>query len=333
MASQAHLRPCGGNKTIRRVRILVLLLPLVAACSAPEPTALRFLQANVGTALLSCDAYAFKLCDGGAEAAIAGNITALDVDVIALQEILPDAVCAAIDADGGEADPRRSCHPDVRAAEPTQLKRLLPDDTWETRCDDRNGYECVAVRRERATFVGAYETGPEVDPVLDCDSGFSVGRVDVQLGDDGDAPIVRVVNGHPQSTKDTCRKAQVEQVFETLATDDDGVAGIIVSGDMNLDPFSLGLNADDVSVPVWSAYVGDADDDRPFIYASGTAERSPPYATTTTLIEATLDHVAVRGLSGTCTTLGAAPGTTPLDGEADVMDHRALDCELTLLAP
>jgi hypothetical protein len=319
------------------MRIPVLLLPVaVAACAPPEPAALRFLQANVGTALLSCDAYVFKLCDGAAEAAIAAHITALDPDVIALQEVLPDTVCDDVDAAGGESDPRRSCHPDVRANEPTQLHRLLPPDTWETRCDDKNGYECVAVRRDRATFVGAYETAPDVDASLDCDPGFSVGRVDVAVGPDEnieDVPVVRVVNGHPQSTKDTCRKAQVEQIFDTLAVDDDGVAGIIVSGDMNLDPFSLGLNADDVSVPVWSAHVGDDDDGRPFVYASGTAERSPPYATTTALIEATLDHVAVRGLSGTCTTLGAAPGTTALDGDAAVMDHRALDCSLVLDAP
>lgn len=64
-----------------------------------------------------------------------------------------------------------------------------------------------------------------------------------------------------------------------------------------------------------------------------SGEALPPYATTTTLIEATLDHVAVRGLSGTCTTLGAAPGTTSLDGDAAIMDHRALDCVLTLDAP
>jgi len=320
------------------MRIPVLFLPLaVAACSSPEPAALRFLQANVGTALLSCDAYVSKLCDAGAEAAIAANIAALDPDVIALQEVLPDTVCDDVDAAGGEADPRRSCHPDVRATEPSQLHRLLPPDAWETRCDDKNGYECVAVRRDRGRFVGAYETAPDVDASLGCDPGFSVGRIDVAIDVDEDAgenaPVLRVVNGHPQSTKDTCRKAQVEQLFETLAVDDDSVAGVIVSGDMNLDPFSLGLNADDVSVPVWSAHVGDDDDGRPFVYASGIAERAPPYATTTTLIEATLDHVAVRGLSGTCTTLGAAPGTTPLDGDAAIMDHRALDCVLTLDAP
>jgi hypothetical protein len=43
----------------------------------------------------------------------------------------------------------------------------------------------------------------------------------------------------------------------------------------------------------------------------------------------TLDHVVVRGLEGSCVTLGEAEGTTRLDG-GDGCDHRALSCRVSL---
>lgn len=312
---------------LRLLACIVSILVVGCLAEPASPYSVRLLQANVGTALLSCDRYVYKLCRRDAEVAIAARIEALSPDVVALQEVLPDTVCDAIDAAGGEDDSAGSCHVETRRDEPSQLRRLLPDAVWETRCDGRNGYECVAIRRGRASFLTDVVTAPAIDEAAECDPGFSVSRVDVRLEVDG-APLVRVVNAHPQSTKDTCRRAQLEQLFGELAIDD-GVDAVIVSGDMNLDPFSLGLNESDVSVPVWSEYVGDDDDDRAFVYASGPAERRPPYPTTTALLEATLDHVAVRGLSGVCVTQGAAPGTTPIDGEAAVLDHRALDCSLT----
>ena len=296
-----------------RMRILFLALAVAAGLGCTEATTpLRLLQANVGTALLSCDPYVFKLCDVASEVAIAAAIVELDPDVIALQEVLPDTVCDAIDAAGGEDNVARSCHPDARAAEASQLRRLLPVDAWDVACDDRNGFECVAARVGRATLAGPYETAPSVADVDSCDDGFSVGRIDVEIGE----RVVRIVNGHPQSTKDTCRQAQVGQIFDTLAVadddddDDEGddVDAIVVSGDMNLDPFSLGLDEDDASVPVWSAHVGEEGDGLPFVYASGPAEHAPAFPTTNTFIPLTLDHVAVRGASGVCVTLGGAEG-------------------------
>jgi hypothetical protein len=45
----------------------------------------------------------------------------------------------------------------------------------------------------------------------------------------------------------------------------------------------------------------------------------------------TIDHVvATTGLSGTCTTLGEAPGTARLEGPEGGLDHRALHCEVTV---
>jgi endonuclease/exonuclease/phosphatase family metal-dependent hydrolase len=311
--------------------LAALSLPGIAgvACLPPGPAdvTVQLLQANVGTALLSCDAYAYKLCDAGAEAAIAARIAAASADVLTLQEVLPDAVCDAIDDAGGEDDPGRTCHPAVRATTPTQAARLVDGATHDVRCDERNGFECVAVARSRARFVSGYVTAPIIEAIDGdvCDTGFTVGRVDVDI----DGVVVRVINGHPQSTKDTCRRAQVEQIFGPLAQDDDDrVQAVIVAGDMNLDPFGFALDDDDVSVPAWQSHVGGEGAD--FAYASGPAEQEPPYPTTTTLVTATLDHVAVRGGSGVCTTLGAAPGTTNLDEDRGAMDHRALSCALTL---
>lgn len=314
---------------------LLVVAGLAAAGIACDPAVddavpLRLLQANVGTALLACDAYVFKLCDADAEAAIAAAVDAIDADVIALQEVLPDAVCDAIDAGGGEANPARSCHPDVRAAAASQRARIVSDDRYDVRCDDRNGFECVAVARDRVRFVGDYVTAAAIASVDGdaCDPGFSVGSVDVDV----DGLAVRIINGHPQSTKDTCRAAQVRQIFDELAVAG-AVDAVVVSGDMNLDPFNLGLDADDVSVDVWRAHVADDPDDdtAPFVYASGPAEREPPHPTTTTaLFTATLDHVAVSGGAGRCATLGAAPNTVNLDDNAGAMDHRALDCALVL---
>lgn len=300
----------------QRSIIAALLLSSCAPDSSSSTTSLSWLQANVGTARLDAEPYVYKLNDVAAEVAIAANIEALRPDVVALQEVLPDRICDALD----ETDAARSCAASVRADVVRQIDRLLPPSTWEVVCDPRNGYECVGVRRSVGVIVGDVVTAPPVASDQDCDDGFTVGRVDVDV----DGTTVRVLNGHPQSTNAACRAAQVEQLF---AFDDGSVDHVVVSGDMNLDPFGFGLNEDDVSVDVWSRHVGEG---TAFAYASGPAERQPPYPTTQGLFEAVLDHVAVRGGSGVCTTLGEAPSTSPLDDDVKVMDHRALSCALEL---
>ena len=318
--------------------IPVVAVVAIAAAGCPrEPavaTPFQLLQANVGTARLDAGRYVYKLNDVAAERAIAAGIVALDPDVVALQEVLPDHVCDAIDdEDGGEDDAGRACHVDVRAEVPRQIDRLLPPADWAVVCEPRQGYECVGVRRGRGVIVGSYRSAPAV--VIDdegCDDGFTVGRVDVQLDVQFGGGTVAVLNGHPQSTNSRCRAAQVAQLFALDDDNDasDGVDAAVVTGDMNLDPFGFGLDEDDESVVVWNEHVGDDDDGRAFVYASGTAERLPPYPTTRGLFEAVLDHVAVRAGSGRCTTLGEAPGTILLDGERSVMDHRALNCAVSV---
>jgi hypothetical protein len=50
-------------------------------------------------------------------------------------------------------------------------------------------------------------------------------------------------------------------------------------------------------------------------------------------IARTIDHaLATSGLGGTCATLGEAPGTERLEGPEGGLDHRALDCDVVLVA-
>lgn len=305
---------------------------LLATCAAPTPPTVEFtlLQANVGNAQLSCgDDYVYKLCDFDVEGRIAAQIAQLAPDVIVLQEVVPDALCDGFVED----DPTRVCHPDHRATEPSQVRRLLGDG-YDVVCDDRNGYECIGVRHDGPVRAKTpYVTAPVVvdDDGVACDPGFSVGSLVLAVAGN----LVVVVDGHPNSTLPSCRAAQVRQIFENV--DDDGVGLVggdeqqaIVSGDMNLDPFNAGLNETDESVDVWRTHVHEPDvDAADFVYASGPTERRPPWPTSTTLLDQVLDHVAVRGLRGSCVTLGEAEGTTRLDGGAGC-DHRALSCSLSI---
>lgn len=306
----------------------------LTTCAPPSPPFVEFtlLQANVGNARLSCgEGYVYKLCDVEVEARITARIAQLSPDIVVLQEVMPDALCDTFVED----DPTRVCHPAHRATEPSQVRRLLGDG-YDVACDDRNGYECVGVRTGSvARSARAYRTAPVVD--VDgavCDPGFSVGSRPVSVGGN----VVVVVDAHPHSTKPPCRAAQVRQIFAAVGDDDVGLVGgkeqpAVVSGDMNLDPFNVGLNETDESVDVWNSFVHETDDEAAgggdFFYASGPTERRPPWPTSTTLLDQVLDHVAVRGLQGGCVTLGEAPGTTRLDG-GEGCDHRALLCSLSI---
>jgi endonuclease/exonuclease/phosphatase family metal-dependent hydrolase len=274
--------------------VLLLTMLVLMSCT---PTEFTLLQANVGNAELSCAEDAFKLCHQDVLERIRDNIAVLKPDVVTFQEIRP-------------------------TTPGNQVTALLGAD-YDYACDDRSGYECVAIRRSAGALVGSYRLAPPVE--LDnepCDDGFSVGSQRLELA----GKEVQVINAHPMSTNEHCRGAQVDQMFGLVDAEH-----VVVAGDMNLDPFGYGFDDNDESVPVWNRYVQQADDasDDQFIYASGPAERLPPYPTTTVIIQSTLDHVAIRGLSGTCQTLGRAPGTTRLDG-GDGCDHLALSCALAV---
>jgi hypothetical protein len=293
-----------------RILIVVATAGAFMGCTA-EPQTLRLLQANVGNSLLSCqDGYAFKLCEKATEDAVRDQIASLAPDVIALQEVLPS--CDGVVED----DPTYVCHAD-HASNELQIERILPDG-YAFACDDRNGYECVAVKEEVASLSSSYVVGDPVgsDDDEDCDPGFTVGEITVSPRD---AMSFTLVNGHPQSGFiGACRRKQLQQVFTEF------IGGpTVLSGDWNLDPFS-GV---DPSVDYWVQNVGE---EKPFAYHSGIAERNPPFPTTDNVLQtAVLDHVASNFASGTCMTLGEAEGTERLcPGES--CDHRALLCALDI---
>lgn len=306
---------------IQHLAVIMIGTALGGGCPAePERVPFTFLQANVGNSLLACDdPYLYKLCEQEVEDALRDNIAALNPDVVALQEVLPDNFCDTLAEP--EDDPRFVCHPDHLGAEGSQARRLLGPD-YDILCDDRGQFECVAART--GMLSGPYQVAPPVDSddAEECDPNFSVGAAHVTVPG---AAGFTLVNGHPQSAFiGACRDKQLQQVFA-----DDGLAQgpTLLSGDWNLDPYRAG---DDPSVVTWTQYVG-PDDATRFRYHSGVAERQPPYATNVVAgIASILDHVASDTLQGTCQTLGEASGTTRLDGEVGGgCDHRALFCELT----
>lgn len=295
-----------------------MLALALAGCPALDAGApFTLLQANVGNTLLACQTgYIFKLCEVEVENAIRDNIAALAPDVIAFQELLP--TCDGIEED----DARFVCHPDHIASQPSQLVRLLGDG-YQTTCDERNGFECIAVKRGgRAQLEAGYTTAPPVesDAEENCDDGFTVGTAQIVVG----ATLLTVVNGHPQSGFiGRCRRKQLEQVIAFAP----GTFPALLSGDWNLDPF----RDTDESADLWVANVGLVEEGKRFRYHSGPAERNPPLPTTeNVLFTGTLDHVASTTLTGTCTTLGEAEGSARLDGAdgGNGCDHRALACQL-----
>jgi hypothetical protein len=311
----------------------------LAAASTDEvlATQVRAVVANVGNVSPHCAEQAFSLCLLPLEERIAPRLAELDPDVIALIEVLPPDLCDGVTPQ----NPSNSCS--LPTQDPPQALRLLAHDTYDVVCGDRHAWDCLAVRAS----IGAIEGCPggycgPVAPSLPvdegCDDGFESFLVDVTLHD---VPLTVAVT-HPDSTDETCRADQVADLFAAVeATDREA----LVLGDFNLDPF----REQDASVDIWDAHVGD---DRPLRLLSGPVEHEPPYFTLLPFESAqldptgslpvnvelrdlalarTIDHVvATTGLSGACTTLGEAPGTERLEGPEGGLDHRALDCEVTV---
>lgn len=302
-----------------RAAVLFLLLVPVLACAPEEPAepvTFTLLTANVGNVLLACEGYAYNLCHVDVERRATEAIAALAPDVILLQEVVSDAQCEAL----LESDPALTCHPEHRATEPSQARRLVGDG-YSLTCDAREGFECVAVKSSFGAISGCAEGArcddAETPPAPEgCDEGFSVSAVAV-VPHAGEG--FRVVNGHPASGFGAaCRAAQLQQAFGQLA----GEGQALVGGDMNVDPF----RDNDEAVLVWDEHVGD---DERFRYHSGPKEHQPPYPTSVNPLSVNvLDHVVSDFAEGTCVTLGEAPDTDRLDG-GEGMDHRALSCRLT----
>lgn len=289
---------------------------------------MRLIQANVGNVALTCRGYNFKLCYSETESRLGSALAAYHADVIALQELVTIEQCAAM----SESDPARVCWPNHLADVADQARRLVGDD-YTIACDTRSHYECVAVRRGWGAISGCGDGELCIDPAVTetadatagCDAGFSASAVVIQPRN---ALAFRLIDAHPPSGHAaSCRRATLEQIFAGETALARGPRSLL-SGDFNLDPFT----GSDASEQYFRSWVGPG---RAFRYHSGPAEHSPPYVTASypPILgfggDHTYDHVVSNFAHGTCTTLGAAPGTSRLDGGSGT-DHRALLCRLSL---
>jgi hypothetical protein len=315
--------------------------PLDLVSDLPEvaESPFTFLAANIGNVdVFRCATMAFNLCGIESEDAFAETVARLRPDIVALSEVPTPAQCAAL----GEVEPWHICHPDHIAAhggEQEAVRRMLGDG-YTIACNVGAGFECVGARVGRAAIAGCAEgalcrDGARTSPTPDgCDDGFSVSAVSAEVAD----LTLDVVNVHPKSGNSDadaeCRLGVLRPAFEDDHPDPiRALPMTLVGGDFNFDPYSQDPERADVAW--WNGLVGGVfgDPERPFWYHSGIAEHNPPYPTLFgTLV---LDHVVSNALTGTCVTLGAAPGTAPADRDAgdniaERFDHRALYCLLGL---
>ncbi len=304
------------------------------------PRGFSVLAANVGNVdLLRCDTALYKLCDAAQEKRVAERIARAKPDVALLSEVLAPGQCDEL---GPAAPAWHACHPEHRAAEPDQARRLLGPD-YTIACEPRRGYECVAVRREFAKLRGCDDGAlcrgllRSAEALPGCDDGFTLSMATVEV--DGVALDVGVA--HPPSgftaEAQACRRDFLPAVLAPR-----GAPGslrqqprALVGGDFNLDPYRHGTDADGTyflaQVRTSASAAGG-----PLLLHSGLQEHDPPYWTAP-LTRATWDHVVSEGLTGRCVTLGAHEGYPPLDmavgPELQRLDHLAQYCVLSLASP
>ena len=349
---------------------LAVVLPTAASAANPRNTTrptganrhLRVLQANVGNVDLGCSDAFYKLCYQDAENRIAGNIAAKSPDVVFLQEVLPDWVCR----NGAAAGSNKVCLNYQTRAVRDQARRLLGWD-YSIVCDWWHGWDCIAVKNSAGsvqndawgrscppgylcgstTFSNGDSTATNEDPYFatyyapynssSYDGGFHMLYVDAVLN----GVPMRLIDGHPQSggtgsgSKENARKTQINEAFTVWAS---GASRVLMSGDMNLDPYR---NGSDVSVVEWRNYVDNYSSsgvrtDKTYWYHSGVAENGgtwwPKYTTSYLwpISNYTYDQVISNFTYGTCATLDSSNSSSPafrLDGGSGC-DHRALDCDL-----
>ncbi len=268
------------------------------------------LSANVGNADPFCLPYVLKLCRRDVEERLAANIRKLRPEVVALQEVMPDWLCAKYPV----ALPGSVCA--EKQSEP-QVRRLLGPE-YTIVCDGRNGFECIAVRVD----VGEVEDCPpgglcrteRIDShAPGCRWNVSIVAATVRIR----GHTFDLVNAHPESRSAACRRDSLRQVLEPggLVQQDD----VLLVGDLNMDPW----REDDVSTRYWNAKIG-VSGSTAYVYHSGIAEHQPPYPTLRyVFFRRTYDHVVSTFLQGVVWVLGESPGTTRLDG-GQGMDHRAV---------
>lgn len=296
------------------VAVLVAALAPAGAAAASPPRELRVVLANVGNVNVpGCADQVFKLCLRPVEARAAAALRALRPDVSGLIEVLPADLCDRAPS----SNPANLCA-GARPGPASQVARLLGDDHAQA-CDDRFGWDCVAVRPRGGVELAGWSTRPAVDACAD--AGFTLAHGTVRLG----GWPVAVALAHPSSTDAPCRAAALRDLFGALPQD--GPA--LVLGDLNLDPY----REDDASVAVWREQVpgrftplsSDALTSFPGapsqLDPSGEVLDGPVRVDAGPLAPRAIDHVLARGgLTGSCS-------VARVDGGGG-MDHRAQVCRV-----
>ncbi len=279
---------------------------------------ITLLSANVGNLDLRCRNVLNNLCYKDVEQRIADSIKELDPDIVTLQEVLAPWQCENY----VEKNPKKICY---NKQEIPQARRLLGSN-YTIVCDDRNHFECTAVKVDfghiQGCPAGSYCTsGRTNESINGCDNGFSISSVTV-ISNKLDIEF-DIVNAHPQSTNSECRAKMISQIFNYENPEKSLVQKerVILMGDFNLDPW----RDSDQSIVEWNKLMSTGWSGRQLRYHSGIIEKNPPYPTSFLLWRRkTVDFIVSNfATEGGCAVLGLSPGTIRLDGGKGT-DHRAI---------
>ncbi len=225
----------------------------------------------------------------------------VDAAVVGLQEVFDIADCAGIPA---EAQVGWVC--ETLDEDPRTVPERLLGPGWQVACHPGQPDECLAISAAFGTLVGC-EDGDcsealEGFEVEGCGSGARVARATV-IATDGSERVLVHLHGSSgvDAESQSCRVAQVEQVFVDLGDGRPGVSGDwnLVLGDLNTDP---GRFADwDASAARWNDFVGEG---LPFRWLTDVGPDAPgSYGGL-----ADIDHVASDRATGSCTIAGVTEG-------------------------
>lgn len=265
-------------------------------------------------------------------------LRALDADLVALQGLLPSTVCAT----ANEVDPTRTCF--EANLRPTQAERLLGPD-YQIVCDGGRETTCLGVHTRLGglppTSVPA-TSAPPLPPCsvgantcddAHCDEDSAVTQIGV-TGPTGPLSVVFfMLSGAGRGaggfyTGQTCRAAQVDQLFEAAALAPE--AAPLLLGDLAFDPESLLAGAAGDRLATHVAPVGPFTDHAP---REANGRRSP----TELSVGNAQDTLLTRGTTTRCEALGAPEFDADFDfaqlagGTEDRgrITHRPVRCRVT----
>ncbi|TNE86160.1 MAG: hypothetical protein EP330_23020 [Deltaproteobacteria bacterium] len=308
---------------------LLLALPSVVACGAPEPPQFSVVTYNTGTteglphdddvddgytseeAAISDQYYgdglAWPPAIDAARAFFAEDPPAL----VGFQEMFWGGDCANI-----PAEQRVGWFCETWSEGDATVAQEVLGAEYQLACHPGKNDKCVAVHRDFGHFGDCEDAvcpdvmeGAEVEG---CGSGARVAWVDVNRPGDTRLRLISVHGSSGLTTEDkACRTAQFEAAFAAVELP------TILLGDLNTDP---GRWTDlDESAAAFSAAVEAAS--LHFVTEVGE-EAEPTYAGVVNI-----DHVVSDVFVGSCVTHGISEGTAPVY-EPVYFDHHPVRCEL-----